>query len=151
MNKKIYLILPNIRSAHNVGAMFRIADCFGIEKIFLTGYTPTPEGKRKIEKVALGAEKWIQWEQTDDTTELIKKLKEKDFEIIGLEKTETSVNIDKADFTDKIALIVGEEVSGMDLNLVELCDQIVHIPMYGKKSSLNVSVATGVALHSIIT
>lgn len=151
MNKKIYLILPNIRSAHNVGAMFRIADCFGVEKIFLTGYTPTPEGKRKIEKVALGAEKWIQWEQTDDTTELIKKLKEKDFEIIGLEKTETSVNIDKADFTDKIALIVGEEVSGMDLNLVELCDQIVHIPMYGKKSSLNVSVATGVALHSIIT
>jgi len=151
MNKKIYLILPNIRSAHNVGAMFRVADCFGIEKVFLSGYTPTPEGKRKIEKVALGAEKWVQWEQVDDTTELIRELKERDFEIVGLEKTETSVNIDKANFTDKIALIVGEEVSGMDLDLVDLCDQVVHIPMYGKKSSLNVSVAAGVALHSIIT
>jgi len=151
MNKKIYLILPNIRSAHNVGAMFRVADCFGIEKVFLSGYTPTPEGKRKIEKVALGAEKWVQWEQVDDTTELIRELKERDFEIVGLEKTETSINIDKAYFTDKIALIVGEEVSGMDLDLVDLCDQVVHIPMYGKKSSLNVSVAAGVALHSIIT
>ncbi|PSO44225.1 MAG: RNA methyltransferase, partial [Parcubacteria group bacterium QH_9_35_7] len=116
-----------------------------------SGYTPTPGGKRKIEKVALGAEKWVQWEQVDDTTELIRELKDRDFEIVGLEKTETSVNIDKANFTGKIALIVGEEVSGMDLDLVDLCDQVVHIPMYGKKSSLNVSVAAGVALHSIIT
>lgn len=148
MNKQINLVLPNIRSCHNVGAMFRVADCFGVDKIFLAGYTPTPD-KRKVEKVALGAEKWVEWEQTEDVAKLIDKLQGNGFEIVGLEKTDTSENIENFSFNGKIALIVGEEVSGMDIDLIKLCDKIVHIPMHGKKDSLNVSVAAGVALHSI--
>ncbi|MFB6181280.1 MAG: TrmH family RNA methyltransferase [Candidatus Magasanikbacteria bacterium] len=151
MNKEINLILPNIRSAHNVGAMFRIADCFGVDKIYLTGYTPTPEDKRKVEKVALGAEKWVEWEKIENVDVLISDLKNNNFEVVCLENTNDSVDVKKADFTDKIALIVGEEVSGVNSELLGLCDKSVFIPMHGKKSSLNVSVATGVALHSIIS
>ncbi|MFB6225842.1 MAG: TrmH family RNA methyltransferase [Candidatus Paceibacteria bacterium] len=148
MNKQLNLVLPNIRSCHNVGAMFRVADCFGVDKVFLVGYTPTPD-KRKVEKVALGAEKWVDWGQAEDAENLVNDLKGDGFEVIGLEKTGNSENIEKVDFDDKLALVVGEEVSGMNEELIELCDRVVHIPMHGKKDSLNVSVATGVALHSI--
>jgi tRNA G18 (ribose-2'-O)-methylase SpoU len=149
MNKKIKLIVPNIRSAHNVGAMFRIADAFAVEKIYLCGYTPNPP-KRKISKVALGAEEWIDWEQIDNTSRLIKELKQNDFEVVGLEKNESSQTITDTSFSDKMALIVGQEVSGLDQELLDECDKIIHIPMHGNKESLNVSVATGIALNSIV-
>lgn len=149
MNKKINLVVPNIRSAHNVGAMFRIADAFGVDKIYLCGYTPTPP-KRKIAKVALGAEEWVNWEHIDDIKKLSDRLKQGGFNLIGLEKTDSSINVSGASLSDKLAVIVGQEVSGLDQKLLDICDKIVHIPMYGNKESLNVSVATGIALHSII-
>ena len=147
--KEVYLVVPNIRSAHNVGAMFRTSDAFGIKKIFLCGYTATPP-KKQIDKVALGAEKWIPWEHYDNPKVPIKNLKKEGVEIVGLEKTDSSQSVSEASFNYPIALVVGQEVSGMDMDLVEMCDKIIHIPMRGKKSSLNVSVAVGAALQSII-
>ncbi len=146
--KKFYLILPNIRSCHNVGAMFRTADAFGIDKLFLVGYTPAPP-KPQIDKVSLGAEKWMKFKVEKDLQKLIKKLKKDKFEIVALEKTDNSTDI--KDFkTDKnIALIVGNEVDGVSEDILELCDKVVHIPMYGKKESLNVSIAGGIAMYQL--
>jgi len=147
---KFYLILPDIRSCHNVGAMFRTADAFGVDKIFLVGYTPHPP-KPQIDKVALGAEKWVEWEGYDDLKKLIKKLKKENFKIIGLEKTKKSVEIEKLKKEIKeigdLVLIVGNEVDGIKPGILKLCDHVVHIPMYGKKESLNVSIAGGIAMY----
>src|SRR3989339_568168 len=105
--KNFYLILPDIRSCHNVGAMFRTADAFGVTKIFLVGYTPSPP-KPQIDKVSLGAEKWVPWEQRKDLKRLILTLKKKGFFVVGLEKTKTSEDIGILDIKDikDIALIV---------------------------------------------
>ena len=145
---KFYLILPDIRSCHNVGAMFRTADAFGIDKLFLVGYTPHPP-KPQIDKVSLGAEKWMPWEGRDDLKKLIKELKKEKFKIIGLEKVKKSVDIEDLELksSDNIVLIVGNEVEGIKNDVLKLCDHVAFIPMFGKKESLNVSVAAGVAMY----
>jgi 23S rRNA (guanosine2251-2'-O)-methyltransferase len=150
MKRKIVLILPNIRSCHNVGAMFRTADAFDISKLYLVGYTATPP-KIQIDKVSLGAETWMPWEKHDDIGGVISCLKEEDYTILGLEKTEKSLNIAEeiGNVAGDIALIVGNEVDGIDDEILALCDHIVHIPMLGKKESLNVSIATGIALYAL--
>lgn len=148
MKDKFYLILPNIRSCHNVGAMFRTADAFGVGMIYLVGYTPAPP-KPQIDKVSLGAEKWVPFKQVKNLKLLVKKLKKEGIKIVALEKTENSIDIAKAKFEKPTALIVGNEVEGVSNEILNLCDAIVHIPMYGRKESLNVSVATGVAMYEI--
>lgn len=148
MNPPLSLILPNIRSCHNVGAMFRTADGCGFEKLYLCGYTATPP-KIQIDKVSLGAEQWVAWEQHDDPIELVRSLKEQGIQIVGLEKTEASVDIAEAAISTPLAMIVGNEVDGIDPALLELCDVVVHIPMVGKKESLNVSIAAGIAMDTI--
>jgi len=157
MNQKFYLILPNIRSCHNVGAMFRTADACGVDKLFLVGYTAHPP-KPQIDKVSLGAETWIPWEGRKDVKRLIKKLKKDGFQIVGLEKTGASIEIQELRLKTKtkseienagIALIVGNEVDGISDDVLGLCDDVVHIPMYGKKESLNVSVAAGMVMYVI--
>jgi len=147
-----YLILPDIRSCHNVGAMFRTADACGVDKLFLVGYTATPP-KPQIDKVALGAETWIPWEHKKDLKRLIASLKKKGFFIVGLEKNERSIDIAELNLEveKNVALIVGNEVDGVEADISALCDEVVHIPMYGKKESLNVSVAAGIAMYSIKT
>ena len=147
-----YLILPDIRSCHNVGAMFRTADACGVDKLFLVGYTATPP-KPQIDKVALGAETWIPWEHKKDLKRLIASLKKKDFFIVGLEKNERSIDIAELNLENQknVVLIVGNEVDGVEAEISALCDEVVHIPMYGKKESLNVSVAAGIAMYSIKT
>jgi tRNA G18 (ribose-2'-O)-methylase SpoU len=148
---KFYLILPNIRSCHNVGAMFRTADAFAVDKIFLVGYTATPP-KPQIDKVSLGAEKWVPWEKRADLKRLITSLKKKKVFIVGLEKTIKSEKIEKLkDYKigGDVALIVGNEVEGISEDILGLCDLVVYIPMYGKKESLNVSVAAGIAMYEI--
>lgn len=147
---KFYLILPNIRSCHNVGAFFRTADAFGVDKIFLVGYTACPP-KPQIDKVSLGAEKWVKWEKRVDLRRLIVSLKKKGVWVVGLEKTNESVKIEdlRLKINGDIALIVGNEVDGVAPEILELCDVVVHIPMYGKKESLNVSIAGGIALYEI--
>lgn len=149
---KFYLILPDIRSCHNVGAMFRTGDAFGVDKIFLVGYTATPP-KPQIDKVSLGAEKWIAWEQRKDLKRLVFSLKKKNVMVVGLEKSNQSKKIEdlRLKISDRcdIALIVGNEVDGISEEILKLCDLVVHIEMYGKKESLNVSVAAGIAMYEI--
>ena len=147
-----YLILPDIRSCHNVGAMFSTADACGVDRLCLVGYTATPP-KPQIDKVALGAETWIPWEHKKNLKILITTLKKKGFFIVGLEKNERSIDISELSLEKQknIALIVGNEVDGVEEDISKLCDEVVHIPMYGKKESFNVSVAAGIAMYSIKT
>ena len=142
------LILPNIRSGHNVGAMFRTADGAGVDKIYLCGFTPAPPHPQ-IDKVSLGAEKWIPFEQCKQTTRLLKKLREQGYNIVALEQTAESVRIGGWQPRFPLALIVGNEKTGVTKNMLEYCDYVVHLPMKGRKKSLNVSVAGGVALYYI--
>ncbi|MCF7830781.1 RNA methyltransferase [Candidatus Gracilibacteria bacterium] len=143
------VILENIRSLHNVGSILRTADGAGWQKIYLCGYTGCPPDRR-IEKVSLGAENFIQWEQVDNVLDLIKKLKKENYEIIALEQTKKAEDLFTAEFPkQKIALILGNEVEGVTAEVLKEADRHLQIPMHGKKSSLNVSVSAGIALYEI--
>jgi len=149
------LILPDIRSAINVGAIFRTADAVGISKVFLVGYTPRPTDKfgriqKDIAKSALGAETWIPWEYKKTLIPLINSLKKGGYKIIAIEQDERSVDYRKVKNSEKVAIIMGPEVLGLPKKILDHCDLIIQIPMYGKKESLNVSVACGVALFRIL-
>lgn len=153
MVSQIQILLHNIRSTHNVGAIFRTADATGVSKIYLSGYTPAPidrfgRARPDISKASLGAEKTVDWESIDNVKELIKKLKKEGFEIIGLEQDKRSTDYRKLK-NNNILLIVGNEVDGIEKEILELCDVIAEIPMMGKKESLNVSVATGIILYAL--
>lgn len=154
-NNSSILILPNIRSAVNVGAIFRTADAIGISKIFLIGCTPRPTDKfgriqKDIAKSALGAETWVPWEYKEKLIPLLKILKKDGYKIIALEQDKRAVDYRKIKTSEKNAIILGEEVNGLDKKVLDICDQIIEIPMYGKKESLNVSVACGIALFRVL-
>ena len=148
--KKRVIILENLRSLHNVGSIFRTADGAGWNKVFLCGYTGCPPDRR-IEKVSLGAEDFIEWEKVENIAELLDKLKTDGFEIVALEQTPKSREIFSEDVSgiDKIALILGNEVTGVSDETLDKCDLHLEIPMYGKKTSLNVSIAAGIALYAL--
>ena len=145
------LILHNIRSVENVGAMFRTADAAGISKIYLTGYTPAPLdrfGRKRgdMAKSALGAEEFVAWEQKKTILPLLAKLKKDNFQIIAIEQDKKSIDYKKVKLKNKNVFIAGPEVTGIPKNILDKCDVIAEIPMHGKKESLNVSVALGIAL-----
>ncbi len=143
------MILENIRSLHNVGAIFRTADGAGWDKVYLTGYTGCPPDRR-IEKVSLGAEEFLPWEHVDSALKLCNQLKKDGFKLIALELSERAEDIFAAkDFGENIALILGNEVEGVSAEILNLCDRHLEIPMHGQKTSLNVSVAAGIALFAI--
>ncbi|KKR43195.1 MAG: tRNA/rRNA methyltransferase (SpoU) [Parcubacteria group bacterium GW2011_GWF1_40_6] len=151
------LILNDIRSVENVGAMFRTADAAGINKIYLTGYTPTPLdrfGRKRgdLAKSALGAEEFVKWEQKKNVVQLLTKLKREKYSIIGIEQDKKSVDYKTLRLRSGRGnvFIVGTEVTGIPKNILKKCDIIAEIPMRGKKESLNVSVATGIALFRIL-
>lgn len=151
--RELYVIVHNIRSLHNVGSIFRTADSFGVSKIYLTGYTGSPIGKNKdkISKVALGAEVFVPWEQSKSLVRIVKKLRAQGVRIAVLEnnvkyKTTLLQNY-KPNFP--LALILGEETKGNTKKILDLADDILEIPMFGQKESLNVSVAAGVALYGL--
>ena len=148
-NRSVFLIMHNIRSALNVGAMFRTADAAGIARVYVCGYTPRPDGE-KVAKTALGAQETVAWEQHRQTWRLLAQLKKEGVRIIALEQASRSKDIFKYKSRFPLALIVGNEVSGLSPAILKLCDDIVEIPMRGKKESLNVSVAAGIALYAII-
>jgi len=155
MKTQNILILDNIRSVENVGAMFRTADAVGIDKIYLVGYTPAPldrfgRKRNDLHKSALGAEEFVAWEQVKNITILLNKLKKEDFQIIAIEQDEKSIDYKKVKLKFKNAFIVGTEVTGIPKNILKKCDVIAEIPMYGKKESLNVSVAFGIAIFGIL-
>jgi len=146
----VFLMLHNIRSMWNVGAMFRTADAAGIEKMILTGYTATPP-RKEIEKTALGAEESVRWEYYADPLDALAALKHEGVKIFGLEISEGSrpySAVNTADFP--ICLVVGNEVEGIDQELLERCDEVLEIPQYGTKHSLNVAVAVGIALFELV-
>ncbi len=152
---KTFIILDNIRSVHNVGSIFRTSDALGVNKIFLCGCTPTPKDRfgrerKDLVKVALGAEKSIEWEYFKTTEEAIKKLKKEKFQIIALEQSKKSVDYKKVKAKGDTAIVLGEEVHGLNKKVLDLVDIITEIPMYGIKESLNVSVSFGVAAFRIL-
>ena len=147
MKFTIRVILHNIRSAYNVGTIFRTADAVGIEKIYLTGYTPNPAKDKKIEKTALGAEKYVSWESYKNLNYLLKKLKKEGFKIVALEQNEKSIPYYKFRPRFDIVLILGNEVRGLNKKILEKCDYILEIPMFGRKESLNVAVAFGIIAY----
>lgn len=149
------LILHNIRSAHNVGAMFRTAEAVGISKIFLTGYTPAPLDKfnkprADISKASLGAELMIPWGLYKQVGSVLKKLKKENYTLIGIEQSSASVDYKKIKTKNPIAFMMGNEVLGISPTLLKQCDIVAEIPMKGRKESLNVSVAFGVAAFRIL-
>lgn len=162
MKKKLQniLILHNIRSVANVGAMFRTADAAGLNKIYLTGYTPCPldrfgRKRKDLAKSALGAEKFVNWEQKKNIFPLLEKLRKEKYFLIAIEQAENSVDYKKVKLKRENArhggqaFIVGSEVGGIPKNVLQKCDIVAEIPMRGKKESLNVSVALGIALFRI--
>jgi tRNA G18 (ribose-2'-O)-methylase SpoU len=153
--KKCILVLDNIRSVANVGSIFRTADGMGVLKIILVGTTPTPidrfgRKRRDFSKVSLGTENSVQWKHVKVIEQAIYELKESKFEIVALEQIANAENIRDFKPRKNFALIVGNEVSGISREVLDMADKIVEISMMGTKESLNVSVATGVALHSLL-
>lgn len=148
MKKNIIVLAHNIRSLWNVGALFRSADCFSVERLILSGYSPTPP-RREISKTALGAEEWVPWEYRKSAIDVVQEFAKAKRQIVALESCEGSVPIRTAEIHQDILLIIGHEVTGVPRELLELSDTIVHIAMHGKKESLNVSVATGIALDQL--
>lgn len=152
----LYVILDNLRSALNVGAIFRTAEALGVEKLYLCGITPRPaeteveartRAARDLAKTALGAERYLSWEFQKRTSRVVARLREQGFLIVALEQATTAEPIFsfKPRKNQKLALIVGNEVKGLSPNLLKKCDKIIYIPMRGRKESLNVSVAFGIA------
>lgn len=147
-----YLILENIRSAYNVGAMFRTADGAGVLKVFLIGYTPTPIDRfgrvqSEIKKTSLGASEEIAWEQADTIESVVSQLKEMDVEIVAVEQNNASIQLSDFQPKEKVAYILGNEVEGVSEIAISLADTVVEIPMLGSKESLNVSVVAGIILY----
>lgn len=157
---EIILIAHNIRSTHNVGAIFRTAEGFGVKKIILSGYTPYPSlagDKRlphialkltdQIHKTALGAEELVPFEYQEQPN--LETLKRAGYHIVGLEQDGRSIMLPGYEAPTKIALLLGEEVHGLTDQLRDTCDDLIEIPMTGQKESFNVSVATGIALYHL--
>ncbi|OJW66622.1 MAG: RNA methyltransferase [Candidatus Amoebophilus sp. 36-38] len=146
----LVLVLDNIRSMHNIGAAFRIADAFLVEKIYLCGITAQPP-HREIHKTALGAEETVAWEYASDSSILLQHLKKNGYLIVGLEQTDKSLLLYDYPATEdqKYALVVGNEVFGINEEALAACDIALEIPQYGTKHSLNVAVSMGIAVWEI--
>lgn len=158
MSHKLVLILHDIRSAHNVGSMFRTADAAGVTRIFLSGYTQVPadmsrewrtDAEKALAKTALGAEYAVPWECAEDVGALLSRLRSKGFAIVSLECGKGGVDYRSYVPDRGIALIVGNETEGISTDILRESDVTLEIPMRGTKESLNVAVAAGIALFSL--
>ena len=145
----IYAILDNIRSAHNVGSMFRTADGAGIAELLLCGYTPTPP-HRHLAKTALDAVEVVHWRHFETTPEAIADLRARGIPVLAVEYTADSVPLYDYVFPFPVGLVMGNEVAGLDEEMRKQCDATVHLPMHGLKSSLNVSVAFGIIVYEVL-
>ena len=155
MTTDAVLILPDIRSTHNVGAIFRTADAVGISKIYLVGITPSPldrfgRARPDIAKSALGAEKTVPYESREEIGPLLDELKKDGYTIIAIEQSKNSIDYKDVKQGDMMAFILGPEVTGLPEAILNQCDVVAEIPMAGEKESLYVAVATGVALFRIL-
>ena len=159
----VVLVAHNLRSTHNVGSLLRTAEGLGVNKVYLTGYTPYPISNddarlphesakltKQIQKTALGAEEYIDWLHKTDIIEVIEELRTNSYSIVGLEQLPGAVQLSEYTPTDKVALILGREVEGLESEVADLCDTIIEIPMRGKKESFNVVQAAAMALYSMM-
>ena len=148
---KVKVILHNIRSLHNVGSTFRSCDAFGVSELLLSGYTPHPP-RPEINKTAIGAEEFVKWTGWDDVQKMCTSLKEEGYTLVGLEQTTNSISLPDFDAKayPKICLIMGNEVTGIDDDILPYIDEFISIPQFGQKHSLNVSVAAGVMLYALL-
>jgi len=157
---EIVVIAHNIRSTHNIGSIFRTCEGFGVSKIIISGYSPYPKSSHdtrlphlvdkltaQIHKTALGTETMVSFEYQEKPD--IDSLKSQGFVVVGLEQDKNSLSLKEYKTPQKIALLLGEEVNGITDELRNQCDQLIEIPMFGKKESFNVSVAIGIALYAI--
>ena len=154
------VILHNVRSLYNVGSIFRTADAVAAEKIYLCGITPKPvdefgKPRSQLIKVSLGAEKYVPWEKVKLTTRLIDRLKKDGYKVLSVEQNKNSIPYYKfpksyilsASWRTKLCLVLGSEVNGLSQSILKKSDKILEIPMFGKKESLNVSVAFGIVAY----
>ncbi len=160
---QIVVIAHNIRSSHNIGSIFRTADGFGVEHLYLTGYSPYPLLERdtrlphiaqkvtaEITKTSLGAEKTVPFSHLPSPYSVIDGFKAHSYAIIGLEQSETAVKLPEFTAPSKLVLVLGEEVDGISSDILKKCDTLIEIPMVGHKESFNVSVAAGIALYGLM-
>jgi len=147
----VIIILENIRSAYNVGSVFRTADAFLAEAIYICGYSARPPHK-EIKKTALGAEETVNWKQFKLASEAITEARENNFKIYAVEQAEHSLKLQATGFSpkQKIALVFGNEVMGVEQSTIELCDGCIEIPQLGMKHSLNIATAVGVVLWELV-
>lgn len=156
------MIVHDIRSCHNVGALIRTAEGLGVSKVYFTGYTPYPKTKndsrlphirnklsKQINKTALGSENLIDWEHHPDIAMLIDSLKSSDYTALALEQTKNSTKLPDYNPPQKVALILGREVEGLDSKIIKMCNEAIEIPMLGKKESFNVVEAASITLYHL--
>ena len=153
-NHKIYVVLDNVRSIHNVGSIFRTSDCAGVSKIYICGVTPSPidrYGRKRpaFHKVALGAEDSVPCEYRKKTEHVITDLKRNGIKVVAVEQAADTMSFKDYVVREDTAFVFGSEVDGVSVNVLKNCDEIIEIPMQGQKESLNVSVAVGVILFNI--
>lgn len=147
-----YVVLENIRSAHNVGSIFRTADGAGVEKIFLVGCTPCPIDRfgrmqPEIKKTSLGASEAVPWEYTEEIKSVLAKLQEAAVTVVAVEQAATAISLKKYELPACVAFVFGNEVDGVSATALAAADAIVELPMLGQKESLNVSVTAGIVLY----
>ncbi|RTK93735.1 TrmH family RNA methyltransferase [Candidatus Saccharibacteria bacterium] len=160
--RQIIVVAHNMRSTHNVGSLLRTAEGLAVEQVYLTGYTPYPvvahderlphltaKLDKQISKTALGAEQYVDWHQEADIHTVITHLRGEGYQIIGLEQTPTSMPLQTMQAPDKVALLLGREVEGLEQEVIDLCDVCVEIPMLGQKESYNVVQAAAMALYQL--
>jgi 23S rRNA (guanosine2251-2'-O)-methyltransferase len=160
--RDLVLVVHNVRSAHNVGSILRTADGLGVAKVYLSGYTPYPAHKddsrlphirtkidARIHKTALGAEDTVAWKQVSDIKQLLADLKVRGYEVVALEQTGAAEPIGVISDLEKVALIVGSEVGGLDETVLGIAKRHVMIPMSGRKESFNVAIAAAIAIYHL--
>ena len=155
MRYEISVLLHNIRSAHNVGSIFRTSDAAGVSRVYLSGYTPTPIDRfgriqKDIAKTALGAEKTVPWEYRLSPKSLLQEFKNTGGTVAGIEQDPRSISYRAFTHHSPVLVLLGNEVRGLSPSLRRACDTLLEIPMHGKKESLNVSVAAGIILYALL-
>ena len=155
LKNDVFIVLYNVRSVQNVASIFRTVDCLGIPNIFLVGYTPTPvdrfgRARKDFTKVSLGAEQTVAWKQFATMSQVLRAFKEREVFTIAVEQATGSKDYKKIKPQFPVAFIFGNEVEGIPEKILTQCDVVAEIPMHGKKESLNVSVAAGIALAQML-
>lgn len=146
----VVIVLDNVRSMNNIGSVFRTADAFLLQGIYLCGVTATPP-HREIQKTALGATESVSWKHFPTTLDAVNELKKDGFAVYAVEQVENSIMLDKINLPDKkIALVFGNEVSGVEQNVIDVCVACIEIPQYGTKHSINLAVSVGIVVWEVI-